>query len=314
MPTVSILIPAFRPEYLDVCIASALAQTLADTEIVVSDDSHGDDVARVVGKWEDPRIRYLRNPERGIHGANRDHLLRQARGKYVKFLFDDDYLMPRSVELLVKTAESTGARLAFHGRRFVDEAGRTLSSPLAVPAGQVAEITPERFYVEGVARVMNFIGEPSNVLFEAAALARFPLPFGAGGRPMRFLTDVALYRNFFEHGDRVVGLGFHGSAFRQHAGQTSARDNPFFPAGRYEWETLMRLAVDGGRLTPTQYASGMQLLAAEYRRHADRYPELAEFLELGGRPGTSAHYDGRFLELLDLADIRFAARRLPVAA
>ena len=49
-PSVSILIPAFRPDWLDVAVASALAQTHNDFELLVSDDSAGDAVASVMSK------------------------------------------------------------------------------------------------------------------------------------------------------------------------------------------------------------------------------------------------------------------------
>ncbi|WP_249009105.1 glycosyltransferase [Conexibacter sp. DBS9H8] len=33
MPRVSILLPAFRPDFLDACLASALAETCGDVEL-----------------------------------------------------------------------------------------------------------------------------------------------------------------------------------------------------------------------------------------------------------------------------------------
>ncbi|HUY11289.1 MAG TPA: glycosyltransferase, partial [Candidatus Dormibacteraeota bacterium] len=78
-PEVSILVPAFRPQFLDLCISSALGQSFDDFELILSDDSHGDTVGSVISKWQDPRIRYRSNPARQILGANRDFMLGQAR-------------------------------------------------------------------------------------------------------------------------------------------------------------------------------------------------------------------------------------------
>jgi glycosyltransferase involved in cell wall biosynthesis len=56
MPVVSILIPAFRPTWLDIAIKSALAQTYTDFELLVSDDCPNDGVRKTMEKWNDPRL------------------------------------------------------------------------------------------------------------------------------------------------------------------------------------------------------------------------------------------------------------------
>ena len=309
-PSVSILVPAFRPDWLDTAIASALAQTHADIEVLVSDDSAGDAVAQVMSKWAEPRVRYFKNPNRGEPGANRNHLIDQAEGEYLKFLFDDDFLLPHSVEFLVKAARETGARLAFHARHLVDEHGRTLASPSLVEAGAVAVLPPGFLFEHLVARCANPIGEPTNILIEAAALRAMREPFALDGRRMRFLTDVALYTNFAAAGHAIAGVGYFGSAFRQHGAQTSGAQYAGYSAGYYEWELLRRWSVDRGHLSAEQFSGGNAKQLALYGEWGGAFPELEAFAALGGAPEDGLFLGAAFLEALALADTTIEMRKL----
>jgi len=57
VPDVSVIIPTYdRSEFLRTAIASVLAQTLQDFEIIVVDDASADDTQEVVGNLDDGRI------------------------------------------------------------------------------------------------------------------------------------------------------------------------------------------------------------------------------------------------------------------
>ena len=312
-PAVSILVPAFRPQWLDVAIASALAQTHADFELLVSDDSAGRDIESVMSKWDDPRVRYFRNPRRGEPGSNRNHLIEAARGEYLKFLFDDDFLMPRSVELLLQAARDSGARLAFHARRLVDERGVVIDAPMLVPAGQVNLLPPAWFFEKLVGECANPIGEPSNILVHAQTLRSMATPFGLDGRRMRFLTDVSLYTNFAAQGHGIVGVGYFGSAFRQHGSQTSGTSYPGYSAGYYEWELLRRWSTDAGLLSRAHFERGHARQLGLYRHFAPNYPELGAFIDLDGAAENGRYLGPRFMQALSLADTTIEIRKLAAA-
>ena len=309
-PSVSILIPAFRPNWLDTAIASALAQTHSDFELLISDDSADRHIESVVAKWDDPRIRYMRNPQRGQPGANRNHLIAQARGEYLKFLFDDDFLFPRSLEFLLETVRVTGARLAFHARHFVDEHGRLLGSPTLVQAGTIATLERAYFFEKLIGACVNSIGEPTNILLHADTLRAMESPFQLGGRRMRFLTDVALYTNFAAQGHTMAGVGYFGSAFRQHGGQTSGTSYPGRSAAFYEWELLRRWSVDAGLLSAAQFERGQAQQKALYAECAASYPEIGAFVALDGGTEAGRHLSPRFMEVLALADTTIEIRKL----
>lgn len=310
MPTVSVLIPAYRPDYLDVAIASVLAQSYTDFELLISDDSTEEFVGSVVSKWNDPRIQFFRNPNTQLPGANRDFLLQSAKGRFIKFVFDDDYLLPGSIENLVNIAQQTESQLVFHGRHFVDERGCVLSSMMAIEAGTFAILDRRTFFEDLIGRTVNFIGEPSNVLFETEAFRKLERPFALHGIPARFLTDVVLYANLLIQGYRITAAGFMGSAFRQHRKQNSNAASPFFPAGRFEWELLLRWAVDHGGLAEERYWPAIKLVHRGYLEYVRSFPELLAFLELEGRPGAHGYWSDEILEATLLAHMSMELRRL----
>jgi glycosyltransferase involved in cell wall biosynthesis len=315
-PSVSILIPAFRPTWINEAIQSALAQTFTDFELIISDDSADDEVEKLVSTWSDRRLQYFRNPTRGAPGSNRDFLISRARGTYIKFLFDDDFLYPHSLELLLSIASRKGCALAFHSRNVVDENNNIMEQPRF-------EIRPDRrdrfnslrfklrrsfewricravnpiynphnlypvdskfFFEKIIGRAVNLIGEPSNILIHAPTLRKIDKPFSIDGRRMRFLTDMALYSNFMAHGLGIVGTDNIGSAFRRHREQTSAgRAYPGYSAGIFEWELLGRWAVDAGELSLDSFKSMRERLISTYRSEAENFPELNDFLALGRR-------------------------------
>jgi glycosyltransferase involved in cell wall biosynthesis len=311
--TVSILIPAFRPDYLDLSIASALGQTFEDFELIISDDSAGTDVEAIVSKWSDERLRYVRNPNRGLPGANRDHLLSLANRKYVKFLHDDDFLFPETLERLTMAADRWAAAVAFTWWTVVDEMGRPGQSFQGVAPSEERLFPREEFFDRVIAKRANLIGGPSHVLIERAALGSFENPFDFVGFRMRFVTDIALYTNLIIRDFKFVGLGLYGSTYRVHAGSYGQQKGTALSAVFIEFELLYRWSVDHGYFSPGAYAEAMKTLHGDYHRWGDEYPELSRFIDLDGRPGPDGRYmSGEFIALVDeahnLIDERLADR------
>jgi glycosyltransferase involved in cell wall biosynthesis len=316
IPFVSILIPAYRPDWLDTTIASALAQTHRNFEILISDDCPTEEVRALVGKWEDSRIRYMRNPSRGVPGSNRDHLISESKGSYLKFLFDDDFLMPNSIEILLKISIEYDAKLVFHNRHLVDENGIPINSSTSNTLFDNKShivLTREIFAEEIIKPMFNRIGEPSNVLIHASTLKGMYLPFCIGDRRMRFLTDVALYTNIASAGHRIVGTSQFGSAFRKHTQQASNSSFPGFSAAIYEWELLRRWATDKNMMGTTSYANGISQQKIHYQRHVKEFPELEAFIALRDDASSSTLMNKNFLYALQVADCAIAMRILGLA-
>ncbi len=105
-PLVSICIPTYnRPDYLQRAVASCLAQTMRDFEVVITDNSTNDESAKRAESWTDPRIRYHRNDGNIGAVASSNRAVSLSKGRYIKFLMDDDLLKPRCLELMAGALE-----------------------------------------------------------------------------------------------------------------------------------------------------------------------------------------------------------------
>ena len=127
---------------------------------------------------------------------------------------------------------------------------------------------------------------------------------------MRFLTDVALYTNFAAAGHGLVGVGYQGSAFRQHGAQTSGASYSGYAAAFYEWELIRRWSVDAGLLDSAAYGAGQANQRELYARGHPQHPELAGFIALDGQADDGRYLGPRFMETMSLADLTIDMRKL----
>ncbi len=101
-PFFSILLPTKnRSEIVGDAIASALQQTFADFELVISDNDDSDTAtASAVAKHPDPRIRYHRTTGKLPMHENWDNAFAHATGENVLILEDKMRLVPNALEIL----------------------------------------------------------------------------------------------------------------------------------------------------------------------------------------------------------------------
>lgn len=94
---ISVVIPAYKDEYLGRCIDSVLGQTYPNFELVVVNDASPYPVGDVVARYEDARIRYFENEENIGEVElvrNWNKCLAYCTGDYVICMGDDDKLLP----------------------------------------------------------------------------------------------------------------------------------------------------------------------------------------------------------------------------
>lgn len=111
-PLVSIVLIFFNEErFLPDAVASVLAQTLTDWELLLVDDGSTDassDRARAYAREQPQRIRYLEHPDHANRGmsATRNLGIFSARGRYLSFIDADDVWLPRKLEEQVALAQA----------------------------------------------------------------------------------------------------------------------------------------------------------------------------------------------------------------
>ena len=104
-PLVSVVIPTWnRAHYLETALASALAQTLREREILVVDDGSTDDTPRVLDSHAGA-IRVVRQEHLGVAAA-RNRGIAEARGEWVAFLDSDDAWEPEALERMIAAARA----------------------------------------------------------------------------------------------------------------------------------------------------------------------------------------------------------------
>jgi glycosyltransferase involved in cell wall biosynthesis len=102
MTAVSIVMPLYdMPDTLEESVASCLAQTLTDFELLIVDDGSPaatTDIARRLAQT-DGRITYHRIEHTGNPSAVRNVGIECAQGEYVQFLDADDVIQPEKLEI-----------------------------------------------------------------------------------------------------------------------------------------------------------------------------------------------------------------------
>src|SRR6185312_15181398 len=95
---VTVVMSVFNEErHVGAAIASILQQTYSDFEFVIIDDGSTDKSRAVVESFDDPRIRFVSRPNKGLnHSLNEG--LEMARGRYIARQDADDLSMPTRFE------------------------------------------------------------------------------------------------------------------------------------------------------------------------------------------------------------------------
>ncbi len=107
-------------------VASVLAQTLADLELIVVDDGSTDATAGLLAAFDDPRLRVERRPRQGLTPAL-NHALAAARAPLVARLDADDLAAPeRLARQAGFLAAHPGIGVVGSAAREVDAEGRVL--------------------------------------------------------------------------------------------------------------------------------------------------------------------------------------------
>lgn len=126
-PSVSVLITCFNyGAYVGRAITSALQQTYAPAEIIVSDDGSQDNSCEVVESYiqRGLGIKLLRNPHAGM-AANLNAAYRSCSGDVICLLDADDTFLPGKIEAVVNAFRAhPRAGFAIHRASLVDNQGR----------------------------------------------------------------------------------------------------------------------------------------------------------------------------------------------
>ena len=95
---VTVLLPTYQSEkYLQETVHSVLCQTFSDFELLVIDDASTDNTLEILDRFQDPRIRVMQGPCKGLAEALNKGM-QCAKGKYIARIDSDDIMTPQRLE------------------------------------------------------------------------------------------------------------------------------------------------------------------------------------------------------------------------
>lgn len=126
-PSVSVIMPAYnRGSLVADAIASVLAQTYPNFELLVCDDASVDGTPRVLSTFSDARVKILRHEQRKGGAAARNTCLQVASGQFIAYLDSDNLWHPRFLELMLEELERCPGHVAAYAGYFdvqLDDSG-----------------------------------------------------------------------------------------------------------------------------------------------------------------------------------------------
>jgi glycosyltransferase involved in cell wall biosynthesis len=124
-PAVSVVIPTRgRPQLVARAVASALAQSLRNLEVIVVVDGPDPETEDELARIADPRL-HLLCLARNVGGSEaRNTGVRYARGKWIAFLDDDDEWFPEKLLAQTEAAEAADADDVIVACRFIERTER----------------------------------------------------------------------------------------------------------------------------------------------------------------------------------------------
>ncbi len=214
---VTLIVAAYRtrPEHLRAALASALAQTHAELEIIVSDDSPDHRLGALVAAFADPRLHYQHHPQALGAAQNHARCLQQARGSFVAILNHDDALAP---EFVARTRAALrrhpSAVLAFCDHHVVDADGR----PQTAQSDRVSARWGRAMLASGLHRPFTSLVVAQSIPMAMGTLIRRTAVPHAPPRCAGPAYDLWLSYLLARHGGGAVYLPERLSAWRDHAG------------------------------------------------------------------------------------------------
>lgn len=211
VPTISVIMAAYNGAALiEETLASLRAQTFADFEIVVVDDKSTDDTLAVLRRWDDSRLRVIAAEANGGPVLARNRALREARGRYIAALDQDDLCLPERFARQVAWLDAHPETV------LVGTAVALLKDGVVQPSNYSVHTTP------ALTHWLLMIGNPlawSTVMLRADVARRLE-PFTDPDR--RYAEDFDLYHRLLPHGE-IARLDAELVIYRLHGDNASIR-------------------------------------------------------------------------------------------
>ena len=218
-PKISVCIPTYNYDrYISQAIESVLCQSFTDFELLVADDCSNDSTDEILRKYarQDSRIRYIRHQTNMGMVENWNYCLSQAKGKYIKFIFGDDFFVSdQALEKMLYAMESDESiSLVGSARMIVDD--KSVKTDLWGYSNKDIVVSGFDMIHRCLLRHDNLIGEPTAVMFKATQSLR------GFNQQYKQIVDLEMWFHLLEQG-RYAFFAEPLCAFRLHDEQQTAK-------------------------------------------------------------------------------------------
>jgi len=223
LPLVSVCIPTYNgAKFLKEALVSVEQQTYSEIEIVISDDDSQDETLEIVKALDLPKVRIFTHPRYGLVG-NWNYCIKNSKGTYIKFLFQDDTLKPDCIAKMVAAAEQDNeVGLVFSSRNLIYSQVLPFAEGLdnlhkawhqLLPLQPGLELLKDRKLLKPP---YNKIGEPTNTLIRRSVFERV----GFFDPAFRQLCDLEMWLRIMTY-YKISFIDEKLAAFRIHPEQAT---------------------------------------------------------------------------------------------
>ena len=134
-PLITVVMPNYNGHrFVEQAIDSVLNQTYQNFELLVVDDCSKDDSLQLIQRkaQSDKRIRVIALEHNAGVANVRNRGIKEAKGKYIALLDNDDLWTKDKLERQLAIAER-GADIVYCSYDFIDEQNKTIKKPFIVP-------------------------------------------------------------------------------------------------------------------------------------------------------------------------------------
>jgi glycosyltransferase involved in cell wall biosynthesis len=213
LPLVTIAIPTYnRIKYLKQALASAMAQTYSNIEIVVLDNASTDGTKEFLGKINDARLKVIYRKENVGSVENMCQSLYESTGKYILILSDDDVIDEKIIEVAISDIKNEKISFWFCSAEIINSEGKFLG-----------KIKASSKRSDALMHLCDWLTGKTSIPF-CATLYNVEAVKKAGGFPKTPVLDAAARILTLKHGDALSNIQIL-SKYRKHSSSATEKMN-----------------------------------------------------------------------------------------
>ncbi|MCQ2170213.1 MAG: glycosyltransferase [Bacteroidales bacterium] len=222
IPTVSVIVPNYNHEkYLGERMASILAQTFSDFEIIILDDCSTDDSRKIIESYRmNPKISKIiyNDKNSGNPFLQWEKGVNQASGEFIWIAESDDVCTPDLIETLIKPLqEDSGCVISYCRSTLTDENGNKIGHHILQKKDDSGFKMEGRKFLKERMIEGNAILNASAVLFRKSAFENISREF----LEYKYLGDIIVWSEIASKG-YVCYCAREMNLYRQHSKSQTA--------------------------------------------------------------------------------------------